>query len=341
MNIGFFCYNLEGTGPRTRARDIINAVAEQTTHNVTVLTNQPELVSPEADAKKISLTNILKTAWTTRKAFSDSDIVQVPVNIYQVLFVRLFYRGPLVAGVGPGIQWRRPYRLLGKALDIDKKLIVHESQTEWEESGYDTEIVTATIDRDRFYPYTDAEMEATKEKLDVPKDESIILYVGELTEEKGAHIVDEMATKTQDDDQMKFIVIGEGPLRSQFEGRSDLRYEGFVDNDRMPLYYNVADIAVGPREDDNTSNVGLESIACGTPYVTTADGYIRDLFEESGTYVWAERDAESVLEVIKELLVDDEYYEAQVERGLETIETRPLTLDAALDVHLSVYEELT
>ena len=338
MEIGIFCYNLSGTGPRNRARDIINALAERTSHTVVVLTNEPALVSEQAYVREISLQHPVRTCKTTNDAFSSVDVVQVPINIYQVLFVRLFYDGPLVAGVGPGIQPTRRHRLLGKFLGIDKKFIVHDQLTGWEEYGYDTEIVTATIDRERFYPYSEDKIAKVREELGFSEETDIVLYVGRLSEDNGAHLVDKMASLSDEEDEICFVVVGVGPLEDRFEGRSDLRYEGFVANDEMPKYYNAADVTVGPRKRDNTSNVGLESIACGTPYVTTAEAYIRDLFGE--TYVWAERTSESILETVQHLLSDEDFYEAQVERGLDTMEERPLTLDSALQIHLSVYEEL-
>lgn len=339
MRIGYFCYRLSGTGPRTRAADVINVVAEESDHEVVVLTNEPEKVRASAEVHPVSLGRPLDLLLTARRSFADTDVVHVPINMYQVLFVRLVYHGPLVGGVGPGLQISRFHRYLGRLLRIDKKIKVHEGDRRWDEAGYDTAVCTATIDTDDFYPYDETRVRELREERNVGDDETVVLYVGELTEEQGAHIVDRMARLARDDD-LRFVVVGAGPMADTFRDRENLAYEGFVDNRSMPDYYNVADVTVAPRESDNTSNVGLESIACGTPVVTTATGDIVTLFGDRGSYVWADRTPEAVLETVRELVSDPERYRAQRERGLETIDEMELTLDSALRTHLRVYEEL-
>ncbi|WP_232702137.1 glycosyltransferase family 4 protein [Halobacterium wangiae] len=341
MKIGYFCYRLSGTGPRTRAKDIINGVATKTDHDVVVLTKEPGAVSDRAEVVEISLQNILGTAMATKRALSDVDVAHVPINIYQVLFVRLFYRGPLVAGVGPGIQPGRRHRLLGYLLGIDKKMVVSKERSRWTKSGFDTTSVTATINRENFHPYDEDGTKRARTKLNIPAGVDVVLYVGELNEEYGAGIVDEMARIERGDDSLQFIVVGEGEMRNRFRDRTNVRYEGFVDNDQLPVYYNAADVTIGPRRTDKTSNVGLESIACGTPFVTTADGLLEEIFEKHGSYVWAERTPEAVLSTVRALLDDSTEYEEQVKRGLDTFEEAPLSLDTAIDTHLEVYEEVS
>jgi len=340
MKIGYFCYRLSGTGPRTRAADVINGIAETGNEEVVVLTNEPEKVSSEADVRPVSLENPIETLLTTRRAFADADVVHVPINVYQVLFVRLVYWGPLVGGVGPGIQPTPFHRYLGRLLRIDVKIKGLEIDTKWDETGYNTVVCSATIDREQFYPYDDAVISALRREHGIDEDESVILYVGTLNEGQGAHIVDEMATLVEGDDDIHFIVAGAGPLADRFHGRDNLTFEGFVDNKDLPDYYNLADVTVAPRKEDKTSNVGLESISCGTPVITTASGKIERVFRDRGTYVWADRTAKSVLDAVRALLSDPDYYRTQRERGLETMEEMELTLSRALEIHRDVYHSL-
>jgi len=340
MKIGYFCYLLSGTGPRTRAADIIEAVATDSDHEVVVLTHEPEKVRGPATVHSIALDDPIEMLRTARSAFADADVVHVPINMYQILFVRLSYWGPLVGGVGPGLQIAPSHKLLGRLLRIDKKIKVHEGDKQWDEAGYDTAVCTATIDRDRFSPCDDERIQKLRHDRRIEDDQTVVLYVGKLTEGQGAHIVDKMARSTRDNEDIQYAVVGDGPMADVFRDREDLMYEGFVDNKSMPEYYNLADVTVAPRDNDNTSNVGLESIACGTPMVSTASGDIVSLFKQRGTYVWADRTPEAVLEVVCELVDDPEYYHAQVERGLETMNEMSLTLDSALETHLEVYDEL-
>jgi glycosyltransferase involved in cell wall biosynthesis len=342
MKIGYFCYRLSGTGPRTRAADIINTVAEQSDHEVVVLTNQPTEVRGPAEVHTVSLASPIALFRTARKAFADADVVHVPINTYQVLFVRTVFWGPLVGGVGPGLQPSLLHRILGRALGIDKKIKVHEGDQRWDALGYDTVVCTATIDRDYFYPYDEGRIAELRAEQGISDEGTVILHAGKLTEEQGAGIVDKMARLTEDEPEIQYIVVGDGPLAGRFENRENVSYEGFVDNKKIPDYLNVADVVVAPRRHDNTSNIGLEAIACGTPMISTAGGDIVDLFKNRGTYVWAdERTPEAVLDAVKELVSDPEYYQAQVKRGFETLDEMALTIDSALEIHLDVYEELT
>lgn len=340
MKIGYFCYRLSGTGPRTRAADIINGVANSADHEITVLTNEPDIITSAVDIEEVSLSNPIQTLLTTRRAFRDADVVQVPINIYQVLFVRLVYFGPLVAGVGPGIQNSLFHRILGRFLGIDVKIQKEESETQWEGLGYDTASVTATIDRSNFYQYDEERIQKLRNERGIDEDQTVVLYVGELTEGQGAALVDEMARMRKDDDSIRFIVAGAGPLEDTFRDRTNLSFEGFVDNKAMPDLYNIADVTAATRKYDVTSNVGLESIACGTPVITTASGKIERIFKTRGTYVWADRTPDAVLDTITELVSDPEYYSAQVDRGFLAFDEMDLTLDKAVETHLAVYERL-
>lgn len=340
MKVGYFCYRLSGTGPRTRAADVINGVATNSEWDVVVLTAEPEKITSDADIQPVSLANPIQLLRETRRAFADVDLIHVPINVYQVLFVRLLYHGPLVGGVGPGLQRSRLHRRLGRLLGIDVKIKNRDYDIIWEQSGYDTEVVIATIDREHFYPYSEERTQALREKRGIGDDETVVLYVGTLSEGQGAHIVDGLARLTRENDTIRVIVAGAGPMAETFRDRNDLTFEGYVDNKTTPDLYNLADVTVAPRKNDVTSNVGLESIACGTPMITTAEGDIERLFSDCETYVWADRTPEAVLETVRELTANPEYYEAQRQRGFETLDEMELTLDTAIETVIGVYEGL-
>jgi glycosyltransferase involved in cell wall biosynthesis len=338
MKIGFLCYNLSGTGPRTRAKDLINGLADETEHNVVVLTNEPSNVSNNADKIKIGIQRPLSLIQSTKKEFKSVDVVHVPINIWQVAFVRSLYHGSLVAGVGPGIQTETWARYLGRVLRIDRK-IETQANSGWEKSGYETAVCTATIDRKLFHKYDQSKIKKIREEMELNENNDIVLYVGKLSEVYGANIISDMA----DIDQNRtYLVIGDGPLRDQFENHEHVNYLGYIPNDELPKYYNIADVTVGPRNMDGTSNVGLESIACGTPYITTAVGKIIEEFAvEPGAYLQTKHKPDSIIKYIDELIDNNKKYHQQVKQGLEFIEDNPLTRESAIETHLKVYEELS
>lgn len=342
MRIGYFCYNLSGNGPRVRAQEVINAIAEDTDHKTVVLTSEPEKVVKAADETvRISVKNPADVLLKIRRFFRDCDVVHVPINVYQVCFVRLGYYGPLVAGIGPGLQLQWHHVRLGKLARIDAKISTHEHQRGLAKSDVENFICMAAIDTEIFHSYPDREKKRMRNLMDIPEKDDVLLYVGSVTEEQGAALVDEMSREHATEDTTT-VVVGDGDLRERVESNENIRYEGFVANEKLPDYYNIADITLGPRKMDSTSNVGLESIACGTPFISTAEGAIKKLFVfKENIYVWAERTPEDVWETAQRLLQDEERYQEQVEKGLTAIKEKPVTLNNAIKTHLDAYESVT
>jgi glycosyltransferase involved in cell wall biosynthesis len=54
---------------------------------------------------------------------------------------------------------------------------------------------------------------------------------------------------------------------------------GHVDHDKLPLFYNMADVLVLPSNMEGIPMVILESLSCGTPVVASRVGGIPDLID--------------------------------------------------------------
>src|SRR5690606_28848220 len=71
---------------------------------------------------------------------------------------------------------------------------------------------------------------------------------------------------------VRLVVAGEGPARAELEaltaelGLSDrVRFEGFVERDRLPLYFRAADYTLLYSGGEGLSHTLIESLALGTP----------------------------------------------------------------------------
>lgn len=316
----------------------MNGIAEKTDHEVVALTSEPELLSSDIHRSvRVSISNPFSTLWKVKKHFSDCDVVHVPINIYQVGFVRLGFRGPIVGGIGPGLQ-HGPWHIWLAKHTLAVKIRTHERQDAWVKAGIRNEMCIATINTEIFKEYSNPKTKAVYERLNVNRDNDILLYIGTLNEEKGAKIIDELATK-YGSNSTTILVGGDGPLRERVEANDNIRYEGFIRNKDLSDYYNIADITLGPRISDVTSNVGLESIACGTPYISTADGPF-EIFSEEPPYIRAERSVEAIWKTIQRYMNNESLYQKQVKQGFNTLEYYPVTLESAIDIHSQVYESL-
>lgn len=344
MKIGFFCYSLSGAGPRVRAQNLITGLAERTSHDPVLVTSTDTSFEHDGvDVHRIlSPTSLVdpRTAFKTRRLLSDCDIVHVPVNVFQLAYVSALGLGPRVAGAG--IQHEPRYRLLTRVLGIERMIETHEFiAREWQSSGVPATYIYPAVNTDIFRPpNTDSgEPAALRSRLEIPEHHDMVLFVGELKPLKGAEVVSELARRLQDDD-ISVVVVGDGERRHLFENRSDLIFEGFVENNDLPPYYRAADVTVVPSENESFSIVSLESIASGTPVVTTTSETctMSRLFRERDTYVWTDRNAEAVAASVRDLLSDSEEYQRQVERGFETIDEMGLSISDALNKYINVYE---
>jgi D-inositol-3-phosphate glycosyltransferase len=87
---------------------------------------------------------------------------------------------------------------------------------------------------------------------------------------------------------------------------ADVRFEGAVEQDRLPLYYRAADVTVMPSTYESFGLVAVESLACGTPVVASRVGGLATIVRdgENGMAIpW--RDPRLFADAIRAILADD------------------------------------
>jgi teichuronic acid biosynthesis glycosyltransferase TuaC len=135
---------------------------------------------------------------------------------------------------------------------------------------------------------------------------SVLLSVGNLLELKGHHLAIEALARLP---ATTLLIAGDGPMRQQLEecartfGVTErVRFLGPVPNTQLRDYYNAADLLVLASSREGMANVLLESLACGTPCVTTAVGGSPEIIADSaaGTLM-RERSADALVAAIQGL----------------------------------------
>jgi teichuronic acid biosynthesis glycosyltransferase TuaC len=135
---------------------------------------------------------------------------------------------------------------------------------------------------------------------------SVLLSVGNLLELKGHHLAIEALARLP---VTTLLIAGDGPMRQQLEecartfGVTErVRFLGPVPNTQLRDYYNAADLLVLASSREGMANVLLESLACGTPCVTTAVGGSPEIIADSaaGTLM-RERSADALVAAIQGL----------------------------------------
>ncbi len=120
-------------------------------------------------------------------------------------------------------------------------------------------------------------------------------------------------------------IAGSGPERSKLEamakelGVADaVVFAGQIDNERMPVLYREADIALNPSLADNMPISILEALASGVPVVSTDVGGIPFLVEDGKTALLVPpSDPERMAEAMLRVLRDESLRERMVKTGLD------------------------
>ncbi len=138
------------------------------------------------------------------------------------------------------------------------------------------EVIPCGVDPERFRP---RERAACRQELGLGA-EPLVLFVGRLEPLKGVELLIDALVHL---DGVTLLVVG-GDARSagyqaELERRAArrgvaarVRFVGAVPQERLPLYYNAADVCAVPSFYESFGLVALEAMACGVPVVAARVG---------------------------------------------------------------------
>jgi glycosyltransferase involved in cell wall biosynthesis len=146
------------------------------------------------------------------------------------------------------------------------------------------------VDRDLFRP-TPRDAELVK-SLGVQSSDIIVLHCSSLASYKRPNdLVRSAKIALQRQPELRYLIVGgdEKPRRQmqewcREEGVGDrFIFAGFVERERMPRYYSVADIVLSPSELEVQSLVWLEAMACGRALLASDILGAREVIEDGQT----------------------------------------------------------
>jgi glycosyltransferase involved in cell wall biosynthesis len=144
-----------------------------------------------------------------------------------------------------------------------------------------TAIVTG-VDRQAFAPRS---RESARLALGLPVDGKLILYVGRLSEPKGASDALRAFERIRKSGDVRLAFVGDGPLlhrlRQRAAERKDVIVTGPVDGAKVSDWLAACDLLTLPSYHEGTPNVVLEAISSGRPIVATRVGGIPDVCTSS------------------------------------------------------------
>ena len=145
-------------------------------------------------------------------------------------------------------------------------------------------VVPNGVDKHKFFPLP--KLEARK-SLGLPTEGAIVLFVGNLTENKGCGLIMRAIKILHErglSQNLTFVIVGKGPVRAELDRLvtslmliPHVRFVGDVPHHQLASWYSAADVLCLASEKEGWPNVLMESIACGTPVLATAVGGIPEI----------------------------------------------------------------
>lgn len=149
-----------------------------------------------------------------------------------------------------------------------------------------------------------------QQKLKLNTDQKHLVWVGRMVPVKALDVlVDAAALLQQSNPNFVLHLIGDGPERSRIEQRvqseqlsGNVSFEGAIGHDQIADWYRAGDATVMSSDSEGLPNVLRESLACGTPFVTTDVGSIQEITDEIYSVVVPKRNPAALADGIKVVL---------------------------------------
>lgn len=151
-------------------------------------------------------------------------------------------------------------------------------------------VIPLGVDVERFKP---RDKDDARSELGF-KDEKIILFVGRIEPLKGVDILINAAAMLESDVECSVLIVGgDDSSASQVAELRDLAsglgighrvaFVGAVDHDKLPLFYNAADVCVVPSHYESFGLVAVEAMASGVPVVASRVGGLTGTVKDGET----------------------------------------------------------
>jgi len=183
--------------------------------------------------------------------------------------------------------------------------------------------------------------------------QKIILFVGRLNEQKGIdYLIKSLSSVNKKIFNSRLLIIGEGAYKKKLQKLADslklqnIEFLGSVPHQRLPDYYNLADVFVLPAV---TSKIGTEgqglvlaeAMACGTCVIGTDTGGIKFLIKnnQNGLLV-KERDEFALADNITKILSNNKLKQKLSKNGMGFVK-KNYSWDTIVGKFDKLYRELT
>lgn len=150
-------------------------------------------------------------------------------------------------------------------------------------------VISNGVDTELFKPsISTIEKESFKDKLNISKEEKIIIYVGRLDKEKNLDVLIESLPHVNKEVKAKLVLVGNGSEAQRLKilvnnlgiGRSVL-FKGEIPYEQLPDLYRASDLFAIPSAIENQSCVVLEASSSGLPIVAFGFGGMPEIVKNN------------------------------------------------------------
>ncbi len=203
-----------------------------------------------------------------------------------------------------------------------------------------TVIPTAALPRQFF------DRSELRQKLGIPPDQKILLYVGRLAREKNMETLFKMASLAfTTDPSLRLWLVGDGPFRGECVriardlGIGDrVNFVGFVPRDQVDQYYAAADLFVFSSITETQGLVVQEAMTYGLPAVAVLGGGASEGIEDGQNGFVVKNDPVTFAERVIELCRDEDLLTQLGEGAAKT--SRVLGTGSMCDRVIDVYQQV-
>jgi len=161
---------------------------------------------------------------------------------------------------------------------------------------------------EKLYPNGARYIDVNKFDIRTPYEDRdrIVGFLGRLDQEKNVRMLAEAAVRLPEDVTFRFV--GDGPLREELEviagNDPTIEFTGWVEHDEVPAELNQMRLLVLPSQPtEGLPTTILESLACGTPVLSTPVAGVPDVVREGKTGFYLRSEApKQVTDIIKDVL---------------------------------------
>jgi glycosyltransferase involved in cell wall biosynthesis len=158
------------------------------------------------------------------------------------------------------------------------------------------------------------DLKSFRSKFALPE-EKIVLFVGRLVYEKGAHVLINAIPKVLEKIDAKFVIVGSGYMKEQLSNivrsmglERKVLFAGFVEDETLLKLQKCADVSVVPSLFEPFGIVALEAMAAKSPVVVSDTGGLSEIVEHDSTGVKVyPNNPDSLAWGITKILLDENY----------------------------------